>query len=111
LPDGDEAEEAAAEQRELLASFETQRCDAAARQFMVVERRAAAERVAEARAAACATAHRRNVVPARAAMAEMARVNNASTSWTDKGTSGGGSGGGAAKPRKPVPLLPALARV
>jgi hypothetical protein len=45
LPDDGEAEEATAEQRALLASFEMKRRDEAARQFMVAERRVAADRV------------------------------------------------------------------
>jgi hypothetical protein len=40
LRDDCEDEEAAAEQRALLASFETQRCDETARHFIVAERRA-----------------------------------------------------------------------
>jgi hypothetical protein len=61
LPDDGEAEEAATEQRALFASFEMQHHDAVARQFMITERRAVAEKVAKAQAAACAAAHRRNI--------------------------------------------------
>jgi hypothetical protein len=67
LPDDGAAEEAAAEQ--LLTSFEMQCRDEAARYFMHVERRAAAERLADAQETACATAHRRNLEAAMAAMA------------------------------------------
>jgi hypothetical protein len=48
LPDDGEAEEAAAEQRALLMLFKTKCYDEAAHQFMVAERRAAADRVAAA---------------------------------------------------------------
>jgi hypothetical protein len=68
-PDDGEAEEAAAEQRTLLAPLESQHRDTAYRLFMVAERRAVAERVAEAQAVARAASHRRNVQAARAAMA------------------------------------------
>jgi hypothetical protein len=66
LPDDSEAEEAATEQRALLASFETRRRDEAARHFLVSERRVAVERVAEAQATARALDHRCNVEAARA---------------------------------------------
>jgi hypothetical protein len=65
-----EAEEAAAEQKAILALFEMQRRDRAARELMAAERRAAAVRLAEDHAAARADAHRRNIKAARAAMAE-----------------------------------------
>jgi hypothetical protein len=65
-----EAEEAAAEQRAILASFETQGHDRAAQELMAAESRAAAARLAEDHAAARADAHRRNIEAARAAMAE-----------------------------------------
>jgi hypothetical protein len=48
LPDDVEAEEAAAEQRALLAAFETKGRVKTARQFILAERRAAAARVAVA---------------------------------------------------------------
>jgi hypothetical protein len=68
LPMEVDAEEAAAEQRAILASFETRRHNELAQQFMVVERRVAAARLADA--AARADAHRCNIETARAAMAE-----------------------------------------
>jgi hypothetical protein len=68
LPDDSEAEEAATEQSALLASFEMQRRNETAWHFIVADRRASAERVAEAHAAAYARAHRRNVEVARATM-------------------------------------------
>jgi hypothetical protein len=46
LPNDGDAEEAAAEQRALFASFETKHRDEAARQFMVAGRRASTDRVA-----------------------------------------------------------------
>lgn len=70
LPTDAEAEEAAAEQRAIVASFETQRRDRAAQELMAAERRAAAARLAEDHTAARADAHRRNIEAARAAMAE-----------------------------------------
>jgi hypothetical protein len=48
LPDDGEAEEAAAEKRALMASFETKRHDDSAPHFMVAERKAAAARLAMA---------------------------------------------------------------
>jgi hypothetical protein len=69
LLDDGQAEEAAKEQRALLVSFETRCRDEAARHFMVAERRAAMERVAEAQATARATAHRHNSEAARSAAA------------------------------------------
>jgi hypothetical protein len=62
-------EEAAAEQRAILASFETQRCDQSAPDLMAAERRAASARLVEEHAVARADAHRRNTEVARAAMA------------------------------------------
>jgi hypothetical protein len=73
LPTDAEAEEAAAEQRAVIASFETQHRDWAAQELMAAERRAAAARLAEDHTAACADAHRRNIEAARAAMAEAER--------------------------------------
>jgi hypothetical protein len=73
LPMDAEAEEAAAEQRAIVASFETQRHDRAAQELMVAERRAAAARLAEDHAGAHADAHRHNIEAARAAMAEAKR--------------------------------------
>jgi hypothetical protein len=65
-----EAEEAAAEQRAIVASFETQRHDRAAQELMAAERRAAAARLVEDHTATRADAHHRNIEAARAAMAE-----------------------------------------
>jgi hypothetical protein len=65
-----EAEEAAAEKRAILASFEMQRRDRVAQELMAAERRAAAARLAEDHTAAHADAHRLNIEAARAAMAE-----------------------------------------
>jgi hypothetical protein len=73
LPTDAEAEEAATEQRVIIASFETQRHDRAAQELMSAERRAAAARLAEDHTAARANAHRRNIEAARAAMAEADR--------------------------------------
>jgi hypothetical protein len=73
LPTDAEAEEATAEQRAIVASFETQRRDRVAQELMAAERRAAAARLAEDHAAARADAHRRNIEAARAAMAEAER--------------------------------------
>jgi hypothetical protein len=64
-----ESEEAAAEQRAILALFETRRRDQAVQEFMATETRAAAARLANDHAAARADAHRRNIEAARAAMA------------------------------------------
>jgi hypothetical protein len=64
LPDDSEAEEAAAEQRALMASFEMKRHDESARKFMVAKSRAAA-RMAMAREDAPQSAHRRNMVVAK----------------------------------------------
>jgi hypothetical protein len=66
---GVEAEEAAAEQRAILASFETQHRNQSAQELMATERRATAARLAEEHAAARADAHRRNIEAARATMA------------------------------------------
>jgi hypothetical protein len=68
-----EVEEAAAEQRAIVASFETQRRDRAAQELMAAERRTAVARLAEDQAATRADAHRRNIEAARAAMAEAER--------------------------------------
>jgi hypothetical protein len=65
-----EAEEATAEQRAIVASFETQHHDRVAQQLMAAERRAVAARLAENHTAARADAHRRNIEAARVAMAE-----------------------------------------
>jgi hypothetical protein len=73
LPTNAEAEEAAAEQRAIVASFETQRRDRAVQELMAAERRAAAARLAEDHTAARADAHRHNIEAARAAMAEAER--------------------------------------
>jgi hypothetical protein len=70
LPTDVEAKEAAAEQRAILASFETQRCDRAAQELMAAERRATATRLTEDHAAARADAHRRNIEATRAAMTD-----------------------------------------
>jgi hypothetical protein len=59
LPTDTEVEEAAAEQRAILASFETQRRDQSAQELMAAEMRAAVARLAEEHAAARADAHRR----------------------------------------------------
>jgi hypothetical protein len=64
-----ESEEAAAEQRTILASFETRHHDQSVKEFMASERRAAAARLAEEHAAARADAHRHNIEAVRAAMA------------------------------------------
>jgi hypothetical protein len=69
LPTDAEAEEAAVEQRAILASFETQRRDRSAQELMATERRAATARLVEDHVAARANAHRRNIEAARAAMA------------------------------------------
>jgi hypothetical protein len=63
-------EEAAAEQRAIVASFETQRRDRAVQELMAAERRAAAARLAEDHAATRADAHRRKIKAVRATMAE-----------------------------------------
>jgi hypothetical protein len=68
-----EAEEAAAEQRAIIASFKKQHRDRAAQELMAAERRAAAARLAEDHAAARADAHCRNIEVARAAMVEAER--------------------------------------
>jgi hypothetical protein len=66
-PTDEEAEEAAAEQRAILASFETRHRDESAWQFMLAERRAvAAARLADTQAVARAEAHRRNLEAMRA---------------------------------------------
>jgi hypothetical protein len=68
-----EAEEAATEQRAIVASFEMQHRDWAAQELMAAERRAAAIRLAEDHTAARADAHRCNIEAARAAMAKAER--------------------------------------
>jgi hypothetical protein len=68
-----EAEEATAEQRAIVASFEMQRHDRAAQELMVTERRAAAARLVEDHAAARTDAHRCNIEAVRAAMVEAER--------------------------------------
>jgi colicin import membrane protein len=73
LPTDTEAEEAAIEQRAIVASFETQRRDRAAQELMTAERRAAAARLVEDHTAARADAHCRNIEAARATMAEAER--------------------------------------
>jgi hypothetical protein len=73
LPMDAEAEEATAEQRAIVASFETQHRDRAAQELMAAERRAAAARLVEDHTATRADAHRRNIEAARAAMAEVER--------------------------------------
>jgi hypothetical protein len=57
LPMDAEAEEAVAEQRAILTSFETWRRNETAQQFMAAERRAAAARLADAHSTARADAH------------------------------------------------------
>jgi hypothetical protein len=68
LPMDAEAEEAATEQRTILASFKTQRRDQSAQELMAAERRAASARLAEEHAAAHADAYRRNIEEPRATM-------------------------------------------
>jgi hypothetical protein len=65
LPDDGEAEEAVVEQSALVVSFETQHRYEVARQLMSTERRAAADRLAEAQEAARVASHCRNVEAAR----------------------------------------------
>jgi hypothetical protein len=73
LPTDTEPEEAAAEQRAIVVSFETQGRDRAVQELMAAERRAIVARLAEDHTAARADAHRRNIEAARAAMAEAER--------------------------------------
>jgi hypothetical protein len=73
LPTDAEAEEVAAEQKAIVASFETHRHDRAAQELMAAERRAAAARLGEDHAAAHANAHCRNIKAARAAMVDAER--------------------------------------
>jgi hypothetical protein len=73
LPTDAEAEETTAEQRAIIASFETQRHDRAAQELMAAERRAASARLAEDHTTARTDFHRRNIEAARAAMAEAER--------------------------------------
>jgi hypothetical protein len=61
LPTDEEAAESAAEQRALMASFETQRHDEAARRLMAAERRAAADDLAAANQVARQSAYLRNL--------------------------------------------------
>jgi hypothetical protein len=61
LPTNEEAVESAAEQRALMASFETQRRDEAARRLMAAERRAAADDLAAANQVVCQSAYLRNL--------------------------------------------------
>jgi hypothetical protein len=68
LGDDREAKEADAEQRALMALFETKRCDESVRWFMVTERRAPAARLAAAEQAARQSAHRCNMAAAREEM-------------------------------------------
>jgi hypothetical protein len=68
-----EAEEAAAEQRAIVASFEMLRRDRAAQELMATERRVAAARLVEDHAVARADAHCRNIEATRDAMAEAER--------------------------------------
>jgi hypothetical protein len=68
LPTDTEAEETVAEQRAILAPFETWRRKETTQQFMAAERRAAAARLADEHATARANAHRRNIEATRAAM-------------------------------------------
>jgi hypothetical protein len=68
-----EAEEATAEQRAIIAPFETQRRDRAAQELMAAKRRAAVARLAEDHATTRADAHRHNIEATRAAMAEADR--------------------------------------
>jgi hypothetical protein len=65
LPTDTEAAEATAEQRALMASFETQHGDQSARRLMVAERRAAVDRVVAAQQTVHHSAHRRNMAAAR----------------------------------------------
>jgi hypothetical protein len=73
LPTDAEAEEAAAEQRAIVALFETQHRDWAAQELMAAERRVVVVRLVEDHTAARTDAHRCNIEPARAAMAEADR--------------------------------------
>jgi hypothetical protein len=68
-----EVEEAAVEQRAIVASFKMQHHDRAAQELMATERRATAARLAEDHTAAHANAHRRNIEAVRAVMAEAER--------------------------------------
>jgi hypothetical protein len=61
LPTDEEAAESAAELRALMASFETQRHDEAARRLMAAERRAAADDLAAAHQSACQSEYLRNL--------------------------------------------------
>jgi hypothetical protein len=73
LPTDTEAEEAAVEQRAIVASFETQHRDRVVQELMAAERRAAVARLAEDHTAARTDVHRCNIEAARAAMAEAER--------------------------------------
>jgi hypothetical protein len=85
LPDDAAAREATAEQRTLLASFETQHRDESAWHFMHAWRTVAAKRLGDAQATAHATAHRRNIEAARAAMAaakeQLTKVDRSWRGW------------------------------
>jgi hypothetical protein len=73
LPTDAEVEEAAAEYRAIIASFETQRRDRAAQELMAAERRATAARLVEDHTIARADAHPRNIEAVRAVMVEAER--------------------------------------
>jgi hypothetical protein len=62
-----EAAESTSEQRALMASFETHRCDESGRRLMAVERRAAAADLAASQHSARHLAYRRNIAAARKA--------------------------------------------
>jgi hypothetical protein len=64
LPTNEEAVESVAEQRVLMASFETQRRDEAARRLMVAERKAAADDLEAAHQSACQSAYLHNLAAA-----------------------------------------------
>jgi hypothetical protein len=73
LPTDTEAEEAAAEQRAIVASFEMQHRDRAAQELMAAKRRAVVARLLEDHTATRADAHCRNIEVARATMVEAER--------------------------------------
>jgi hypothetical protein len=64
LPTDEEAVESAAGQRMLMASFEMQRRDEAARRLMAAERRAVVDDLAAAHQSACQVAYLCNLAPA-----------------------------------------------
>jgi hypothetical protein len=72
LPTDEEAAESAAEQRALMASFETQRRDEAAWRLRAAERRAAADDLAAAHQSAYQSAYLRNLAAMDAARAAAA---------------------------------------